>query len=202
MHQWSNMCKSINEMHAYSVTQLCLTLWPTGLPVRLVCPWDFPGKNTGVACHFLLQGIFPTQGSNLHLLHCRQILYHWATWEAQRSALNRNLSNANSVITFIIILKWPTWTVLSKGSLCSSKLHYIYITRVLKEQTRICAFSCFGSWIYYLNPSNRFMRCYLLVYISILIILAPIIQSNRPGFQVLCFTYYHLFVTTTLCIWH
>ena len=34
------------------------------------------GKNTGMGCHFLLQGIFPTQGSNLALLHCRQILYH------------------------------------------------------------------------------------------------------------------------------
>ena len=36
---------------------------------------DFPGKNTGVGCHSLLQGIFPTQGSNLGLLHCGQILY-------------------------------------------------------------------------------------------------------------------------------
>ena len=35
---------------------------------RLLCPWDSPGKNTGVGCHFLLQGIFLTQGSNLHLL--------------------------------------------------------------------------------------------------------------------------------------
>ena len=34
-------------------------------------PWDFPGKNTGMNCHFLLQGIFPTQGSNPHLLHCQ-----------------------------------------------------------------------------------------------------------------------------------
>ena len=33
------------------------------------CPWDFPGGNTGVSCHFLLQGIFPTLGSNLSLLH-------------------------------------------------------------------------------------------------------------------------------------
>ena len=47
-------------------------LWPT----RLLCPWDFLGKNTGVGCHFLLQEIFLTQGSNLGLLHCRQILYH------------------------------------------------------------------------------------------------------------------------------
>ena len=55
------------------VSQLCLTF---GDPV--VCPWDYPGRNTGVGCHFLLQGIFPTQGSNLHLLgrlHCRQIFF-------------------------------------------------------------------------------------------------------------------------------
>ena len=42
---------------------------------RLLCPWDSPGKNTGVGCHSLLQGSFLTQGSNLSLLHCRQILY-------------------------------------------------------------------------------------------------------------------------------
>ena len=37
-------------------------------PTRLLCPWDFPGKNTEVGCHFLLQGIFLTQGSNPHRL--------------------------------------------------------------------------------------------------------------------------------------
>ena len=36
---------------------------------RLLCSWDFPGRNTGVGCHFLLQGIFLTQGSNPYLLH-------------------------------------------------------------------------------------------------------------------------------------
>ena len=49
------------------------------LPARLLCPWDSPGKNTGMACHFLLQGIFLAQGSNQHLLHIlppRWILYH------------------------------------------------------------------------------------------------------------------------------
>ena len=48
------------------------------LPAGLLCTWDFSGKNTGVGCHFLLQGIFPTQGSNPHflcLLRCRKILY-------------------------------------------------------------------------------------------------------------------------------
>ena len=49
---------------------------PHGLqPTRLFCPWDFPGKSTGVGCHFLLQGIFSTQGLNPGLLHWRQTLY-------------------------------------------------------------------------------------------------------------------------------
>ena len=46
-------------MHA-ELLQLCLTLQPYELqPARLLCPWDSPGKNTGVGCHALLQGIFP-----------------------------------------------------------------------------------------------------------------------------------------------
>ena len=39
-----------------------------------------PGKNIGVDCHPLLQGIFPSPGLNPHLLHCRQILYHLSHW--------------------------------------------------------------------------------------------------------------------------
>ena len=60
---------------ACSVTQLYLTLCnPTDCkPSRLLCPWNFSGKNTGVGCHFLFLGIFLTQGSNPRLLH----LLHW-----------------------------------------------------------------------------------------------------------------------------
>ena len=62
------------------VAQLCplfVTPWAVH-PVRLLCPWDSPGKNTRVGCHFLLQGIFPTQELNPGLLHCRMILYYSA----------------------------------------------------------------------------------------------------------------------------
>ena len=45
--------------------------------------WDFPGKDTGVGCHFLLQGLFLTQGLNPGLQHCRQILYQMSHREAQ-----------------------------------------------------------------------------------------------------------------------
>ena len=52
-------CKALSDL-----------LRPHGLqPTRLLCPWDFPGKNTGVGCHFLLQGIFLSQGSNPRLLY-------------------------------------------------------------------------------------------------------------------------------------
>ena len=44
-------------------------------PTSFLHPWDFPGKNTGVSCHFLLQEIFPTQGLNPDPPHCRQTLY-------------------------------------------------------------------------------------------------------------------------------
>ena len=43
------------------------------VPARPLCPWDSPGKNTGTGCHFLLWGVFPTQGSNPRLL----CLLHW-----------------------------------------------------------------------------------------------------------------------------
>ena len=51
--------------------QLFAALWTVAC--ELPCPWDFPGKNTGVSCHFRLQGIFLTQGLNLCLL----CLLHW-----------------------------------------------------------------------------------------------------------------------------
>ena len=53
--------------------QLCPTLCDPLQAARLLCPWDSPGRNTGVRYHALLQGIFPTQRSNLHLL----CLLHW-----------------------------------------------------------------------------------------------------------------------------
>ena len=51
--------------------------WPHGLqPTRFLRLWDSPGKSTEVGCHFLLQGIFPSQRLKPGLLHHRQMLYH------------------------------------------------------------------------------------------------------------------------------
>ena len=52
---------------------------------RLLCPWNSPGKSTGVGCHFFLQGIFPTQGSSPRLL----CLLHWQAGSLDQGLVNR-----------------------------------------------------------------------------------------------------------------
>ena len=67
--------KFMKETENVSCSVVPDSLQPHGLQsTRLLYPWNSPGKNTGLSCHFLLQGIFPNQGSNpslLCLLHCR-----------------------------------------------------------------------------------------------------------------------------------
>ena len=82
MNKWSitfknceSLCCTPETMYIVVVQLLGpvhLFLQPHGLwPTRLICPQDFPGKNTGVGCYFFFHRIFPTQELNLHLLHCR-----------------------------------------------------------------------------------------------------------------------------------
>ena len=86
-------------------------------PSRLLCPWYFPGKNTGVDCHSLFQGIFQAQGLNMSLLLARQIVYYCTTWEALKNKLNYALQktklrkvqrkknyNLSALITFNILV--------------------------------------------------------------------------------------------------
>ena len=61
------------------------TLWT--IAHRLLCPWDFPGKDIGVSCHFLLPENLPNPGIEPTSVCCVscigwQFLYHWAPWEA------------------------------------------------------------------------------------------------------------------------
>ena len=77
------MFPNIHSCVSHSVIVVSDSLWPHGLQLtRLLCPWSFPGKDAGVGCHFLLQGILPTLGS--HHISCtsRWALYCWITREA------------------------------------------------------------------------------------------------------------------------
>ena len=68
-------------LSVFSHVWLFVTLWTS----KLLCPWDSPGKNTGVGCHFLLQGIFLTQGSDPRLLR----LLHWRAGSLPLAPLGR-----------------------------------------------------------------------------------------------------------------
>ena len=81
--------KSFSHVHS---------LQPHGLqPNRLLCPWGFPGENTGVGCHFLLQEIFPTQGSNPGLPHCRQTLYCLSHQGSPEKGSAKECSNCHTI---------------------------------------------------------------------------------------------------------
>ena len=70
-------------------------LRPQGLqPTRLFCPWNSPGKNIGVACHILLQGIWPTQRLKACLL-CLLHLLQWNTWRSHHKGIRFSLEHHN-----------------------------------------------------------------------------------------------------------
>ena len=71
---WGKLRVRVAHTCMLTHVQLFATPWTTR-PARLLCPWNSPGKNTGVGCLSLLQGIFPIQGSKSSLLNCRRVLY-------------------------------------------------------------------------------------------------------------------------------
>ena len=90
MLKWNSGILGSHSVHVCSVAQSCPTLRPHGLqPARLLCPWYSPGKNNGVRCNALLQGIFLTHGSNPSLPYSRQILYHGTAFEAMFSTSSK-----------------------------------------------------------------------------------------------------------------
>ena len=90
-------CISLDSMVVVDLLSCVQLLRPHGLVAyQALCPWDSPGKNTGVGCYFLLQGIFPTQEWNQGLLHCRHfftVLSHGGSylivWEVKVKSLSR-----------------------------------------------------------------------------------------------------------------
>ena len=104
------------------------SLQPHGLkPARLLCPWDFPSKNTGVGCHSLLLGIFPTQGSNPGLWHCRQILYCLSHQESPQYILIHTLRVKVKLLSHVRLFATPM-----DCSLPGSSVHGIFQARTLE----------------------------------------------------------------------
>ena len=88
---WWSACAVLRRSGVYS------SLQPHGLkPARLTVQGESLGKSTGVGCHALLQGIFPTQASNPGLPNWRQILYHVSHQGSLTIGLTSNLNTADS----------------------------------------------------------------------------------------------------------
>ena len=78
-----SLIKEWDSDSCYNMSEICSVLSDSLQPHGLYSPWNSPGQNTGVGSLFLLQGIFPTQGSNPGLPHGRQILYQMNHSKAQ-----------------------------------------------------------------------------------------------------------------------
>ena len=106
-----NVCKGPAACGAcvfshFSHVQVFVSLWTVAHQAPL--SKDFAAKNTGMGHHALLQGIFLTQGLNLGFLHCRQILYCWATTQARQPMV------AQAIWETCVVVGWEG------GRLCSS----------------------------------------------------------------------------------
>ena len=123
------------------------SLWPRGLqPPRLLCPWDSPGNYTGVGCHALLQGIFPTLGLNLALLcllDCQvgslplapPLLLH------KNRKINASLSPSRDDLSYLLYISFFTMNIVTiKNKLIIN----LYKQPVKINKVPVCVLSCFS----------------------------------------------------------
>ena len=150
------------------------SLWPHGL----YSPWNSLGQNPGVDSHSLLQGIFPTQGSNPGLPHCRQILYQLSHKESPRilaypfskgSSWPRNRTRVSCIVGGFFT-KWAirealgSWKVyfnlflvLFQNTWCLSKMFINYTSEETWQSTALNGFSITARAV----PVQRKPRCLL-----------------------------------------
>ena len=129
------------------------SLPPHGQPARLLCPWISPGKNTGVGCHALLQGIFLTQQLNPSLPNCRRILYHLShqgsllysylskPWASQVALVVKNLpASAGGIRDVGSIPEWER----SLGERRAWQLTPVFLPEESREQRSLVGYSPWG----------------------------------------------------------
>ena len=148
-------------------------------------PWDSPGKNTGVGCHF--QGIFPAQGSNPHLLHCRQLLYRWARGTTPRLAVPSSLTVLVHILMYINLSTGSVrndWSQLL-FSFCFRKMDYFPFNKIWTWWPLIFAKTiCF--WQYWWNDSSlsKLMKP-LAVHACLLWLQCPLVDTFLTSFSLL-----------------
>ena len=123
----------------------CVRLFEThGLwPASLSCPWNSLGKNTGVGSHSLLQGIFPTQGLNPSLPHCRWILY----------CLNHQ---GSPLLEKFVLMSYCTKHLKCFASSCQGELVYsLSFIRQIILKNLLCIRLCSRHWCYLVKRTDK-----------------------------------------------
>ena len=99
-------------LFSHSVMSDCNSLQPHELQsIGLLCPWDFPGDNTGVGCHFLLQGSsWPRDQTQVSCVG-RWILYHWGTWESHVISYKTIKCIVKAIAIPVVMYRHERWTI-------------------------------------------------------------------------------------------
>ena len=158
--------------------QSCLALWDLmdcGPPASSVHGIS-QARNTGAGCRFLLQGVFLTQGSNPHILHCGWIFYHYVTWEAWSVNKEKHVNALTSRAITIVVYDWDVyyWINYLRASLklmaCLPFLHissHFFFTLWLKLPKKELYYFLFVWRIqicitsYHLSPEQHILLKYL-----------------------------------------
>ena len=131
---------------------LFVTPWTVTLTLQAPLSTGFSRKEYCVGCHFLLQGIFLTQRSNLSLLHCRQILY-WLSyegspWDGDRE---RNKDRNKSIHEMYDLTDWPLKSIPLTWSLLCEYAEYLFT--FISGRTFVSSpFFLMSNTVYILSP--------------------------------------------------
>ena len=119
---------------------------PQTVPCRPLCLWDFPGRNTGVGCHFFLPGIFLTQGSNQVSYISRQIPY----WGATREAQTKHMAKSTRICVELLI---DCLTHSNYYSIPIPALSYIYPFPLQMKKLKVLSY-----WSSEIFPRSQMQR--------------------------------------------
>ena len=154
------------------------SLWPHGLqPARLLCPWNSPGKNTGVGSCSFLRGIFPTQELKPGLLYCRWFFTIWATRQATKTWQPNSVLGSYSVACSPVAILWSALshchgdkrTIFRLFDLCPQPAFSVYdLPSLFRKRTEVVGWSVpqlpqteTRMWQYFQNCSWTIVKFFL-----------------------------------------
>ena len=155
------VAKSWTWLSDWTESLCCVWLFmtPWTVPARLLCPWNSPGKNTGMSCHSFLQGIFPTQGSNPGLSHCSFFIV-WITREVSLNYGVRLISKQSNCFLHFTSLNMNPYQMYSVSNF-SYAYHYVIMWPLNFNHF------VFAMWFKHNSQFHRLLKIYLFTHLAV-----------------------------------